>query len=159
PLREANNLDVQFDIVTGKLLSPTHTFYQSTKDNFGPRIGLSYALADRTLIRGGFGIFYGPGQTEDLLQPIESDLINTLVTGGTFHIDVAAVRSNFITNPSNRQFAPRAYSADYKVPEHIYQYSVSVQQELPGRVAVTAAFVGSQGRNLFLRSIANRPVS
>ena len=159
PIREDRDLNVQFDILAGKLLPPTHSFYQSSKSNFGPRVGLSYSPTDRTAIRGGFGIFYGPGQTEDLLQPIESDLINTLVTGGAFPIDSNAVRANFINNPNNRQFAPRAYAADYKVPEQVYQYSFSVQQELPGRVAVTAAFVGSQGRRLFLRSIANRIVS
>ena len=75
-------------------------------------------------------------------------------------MDIAAVKANFANNPNNRQFAPRAYAGDdYKVPERVYQYSVSVQQELPGRFVVTAAYVGSQGRNLFLRSIANRIVS
>src|SRR5262249_5896588 len=109
----------------------------------------------------GVGIFYGPGQTEDLLQPIESDLINTVVSSnpGGFPIDVNAVRTNFINTPNNRSFAPRAYSPDYKVPERIYQYNVSIQQELPGRFVATGAYVGSQGRNLFLRSIANRIVS
>src|SRR5207244_7264106 len=108
---------------------------------------------------GGCGMFYGPGHTEDLLQPIESDLINTVVNGGGYPIDVAAVRANFISNANNRSFTPRAYSPDYKVPERIYQYNVSVQQELPGRFVVTGAYVGSQGRNLFLRSIANRIIA
>ena len=44
---------------------------------------------------------------------------------------------------------------DYQVPERIYQYNLSVQREFPGRFVATAAYVGSQGRNLFLRSIAN----
>src|SRR5262249_6603436 len=156
PLREASDLNVQFDINTGKILPTTHDFYKSVKTNFGPRIGLSYSPTLKTAIRGGFGIFYGPGQTEDLLQPIESDLINTVVNGGTFPIDVNAVRTNFINNPNNRSFGPRAYSPDYKVPERIYQYNVSIQRELPGRFVATGAYVGSQGRNLFLRSIANR---
>src|SRR5262249_44781363 len=134
PLREANNLNVQFDIVTGKILPTDHTFYKSVKTNFGPRFGLSYSPEQKTAIRGGFGIFYGPGQTEDLLQPIESDLINTQVNGGAFPIDVNAVRTNFITNASNRSFTPRAYAPDYRVPERIYQYNVSIQRELPGRL-------------------------
>ena len=33
-----------------------------------------------------------------------------------------------------------------------------MQQELPCGIAATAAYVGSQGRNLFLRSIANRTI-
>jgi Carboxypeptidase regulatory-like domain/TonB dependent receptor-like, beta-barrel len=158
PMREANNYNVQFDIINGKLLPADHPFYLSSTKNFGPRIGLSYSPAAKTALRGGFGIFYGPGQTEDLLQPIESDIINTLVTGGAFPVDVNTVRANFINNADNRQFAPRAYAPDYKVPERVYQYSFSLQQELRGFVA-TAAYVGSQGRNLFLRSIANRILS
>lgn len=159
PIREDRDLNVQFDIEAGRLLPPTQAFYKSVKTNFGPRIGLSYSPTTKTAIRGGFGIFYGPGQTEDLLQPIESDLINTNVTGGAFPIDVNAVRTNFINNPNNRQFAPRAYGPDYRVPERVYQYSVSLQQETPGRFVASVAYVGSQGRNLFLRSIANRIVS
>ena len=159
PVREVNNLNVQFNINTGTLLPPDHAFYQGVKTNFGPRVGLSYSPTLKTAIRAGFGIFYGPGQTEDLLQPIESDLINMVVNGGGYPIDVNAVRANFISNASNRSFTPRAYSLDYKVPERIYQYNVSVQRELPGRLVVTGAYVGSQGRNLFIRSIANRIIA
>src|SRR5215210_9499992 len=50
---------------------------------------------------------------------------------------------------------PRSYAPDYTIPERVYQYSVSVQQTLPYKMVLTAAFVGSQGRNLVLRSIAN----
>src|SRR5262249_19288363 len=141
PLREVNNLDVQFNInctSTPNCFFPTdRAFYQGVKTNFGPRVGLNYSPNTKTAIRGGFGIFYGPGQTEDLLQPIESDLINTNVTGGSFPIDVAAVRANFISNANNRSFTPRAYSPDYKVPERIYQYNFSFQQELPGKFVAT----------------------
>ncbi len=163
PMREAKNLNVQFDIncttTPNCILPTTHSFYQGVKTNFGPRVGLTYSPASKLAIRGGFGIFYGPGQTEDLLQPIESDLINTVVSNGSFPIDVSAVRANFISNANNRSFGPRAYSPDYKVPERIYQYNLSIQQELPGKFVATAAYVGSQGRNLFLRSIANRIVA
>jgi hypothetical protein len=158
PVREANNLNVQFDINSGTLLPTDHPFYPSNKNNFGPRLGLSYSPTSSTALRGGFGIFYGPGQTEDLLQPIESDLINTVFTG-SFPINVETVRNNFINSANNRQFAPRAYAADYRVPERVYQHSLSVQQEMPGKIVASAAYVGSQGRNLFLRSIANRIVS
>jgi len=42
------------------------------------------------------------------------------------------------------------------VPEKVYQYTFSLQQELFKGTVLTAAYVGSQGRNLFLRSIANK---
>src|SRR5262249_3788437 len=107
----------------------------------------------------GFGIFNGPGQTEDQLQPIESDLINTVVNGGGYPIDVAAVRTSFISTPLNRSFTPRADDPNYSIPERIYTYNVSLQEGFGDGFVATAAYVGSQGRNLFIRSIANRIVA
>ena len=113
------------------------------------------------MVRGGFGIFVGPGQTEDQIQPIEAERISTTLTSGAllaYPIDPAAIRLNFTANPNNRSYQPRAYANEYELPERVYQYTASVQQELGGGMAATAAYVGSQGRNLFLRSIANRTI-
>lgn len=114
------------------------------------------------MLRGGFGIFYGPGQTEDQIQPIESDRISSTLSSGpllTFNPDqtaaINAIIANFTNNPNNRAFQPRAYAPEYVVPEKIYSYTASVQQELPYKLVGTVAYVGSQGRNLFLRGLSN----
>jgi len=176
PLRDDRNLQVLFDIRTGTLRPPTEDAYQSSKTNFGPRIamiwspnanGTGFFGGGRTVLRGGFGIFYGPGQTEDQVQPIESDRVsstftsNPIFSGGpalAFPLDSAAAIA-FFNNPANvntRSYQPRAYAAEYKVPEKVYQYTFSLQQELFSGTVLTAAYVGSQGRNLFLRSITNK---
>src|SRR6185503_10456229 len=65
----------------------------------------------------------------------------------------------FFNNPANvntRAYQPRAYAPEYKIPEKVYQYTFSLQQELHSGTVLTVAYVGSQGRNLFLRSIANK---
>jgi hypothetical protein len=156
PLREENNLIVKFNIDSGVIDPNTTPLYLSHKNSFQPRVSATFAADSRTVVRGGFGIFVGPGQTEDQIQPVESDRISSTLTGGAFPIDPALLRSNFVNNPNNRSFQPRAYANDYSIPERIYQYTASVQRELPGALAATAAYVGSQGRNLFLRSVANQ---
>jgi hypothetical protein len=158
PMYEARNLDVIFDTSNGTLKAPDTAFFKSKKNNFQPRIGLSWTPGEngRTAIRGGFGVYVGPGQAEDQIQPIESDRISSTATGGTFPIDPAALRANFVNNPNNRTYQPRAYANDYSVPERVYQYTVSVQQQLPMQLVATAAYVGSQGRNLFLRAWSNK---
>jgi hypothetical protein len=161
PLSETDNRIVKFNITNGHLDPNTTTFYGSSKTNFQPRLGVTYALSDRTVLRGGAGIFVGPGQTEDQIQPLEADRIATTITSGSalaYPIDTTLLRNNFVNNPSNRSFQPRAYSNDYTIPEKVYQYTASVQQELTGSMALTAAYIGAQGRNLFLRSIANQTV-
>jgi hypothetical protein len=162
PMQEANNWDVRFDINTGTLLPANTNFYTAVKTNFGPRIGLAWSpkhsgKVGKTAIRAGFGMFYGPGQLEDQVQTIESDrIITTQSQGSAYPINIDTVRSNFISNPNNRSYQPRAYSPDYRIPERIYQYSFSIQQELPYKMSVTAAYVGSQGTNLFLRNWTNK---
>jgi hypothetical protein len=112
-----------------------------------------------TVLRGGFGVFVGPGQGEDQIQPIESDRVSTTLSTGpllAFPINGDALVANFTNNPNNRSYAPRAYAPEYNIPEKVYQYTASVQQELGGNFTATAAYVGAQGRNLFLRTITNR---
>jgi len=165
PLREKDNRQILFDIVTGALRDPSGDPLHSSKTNFGPRVALTWSPnpgatgffgGGRTVLRGGFGIYYGPGQTEDQIQPIESNRISSTLSGGSFPQDTNAIVANFINNPNNRSFQPRAYAPEYTIPEKIYQYTFSVQQELPYKIVLTSGFVGSQGRNLFLRSVANR---
>ena len=165
PLREKDNRQILFDINTGQLRDPSQDPLHSSKTNFGPRIALTWSpdpsgkgffSGGNTVLRGGFGIYYGPGQTEDQIQPIESNRISSTLSNVTFPQDPAVIAAAFLNNPNNRQFQPRAYAPEYTIPEKVYQYSVSVQQALPYKMVLTAAYVGSQGRNLFLRSIANR---
>ena len=175
PLREDRNLQVLFNITNGTFRPPTEDAFQSSKTNFGPRISMTWSPntkgtgffgGGRTVLRGGFGIFYGPGQTEDQIQPIESDRVSSTFTTDPVNSALPAsfpLDSNqaiaFFNNPANvnrRSYQPRAYSPDYKIPEKVYQYTFSLQQELFSGTVLTAAYVGSQGRNLFLRSIANK---
>ncbi len=174
PLRERNNGQVLFDIKTGQLRPSDQAAFRSSKNNFGPRVGLSYSPnvggsgffgGGKSVFRGGFGIFYGPGQTEDQIQPIESDRVSSTISAATtfngqqllaFPAALDAIVANFNANPLNRQYQPRAYSGDYQIPEKVYQYSFSWQQQLPYKMVSTVAYVGSQGRNLFLRSVANQ---
>ena len=161
PLHERDNRIVKFNIDNGQLDPTTTPFYMTKKNSLQPRVSATWSPTSKTVIKGGTGIFVGPGQTEDQIQPIEAERISTTVTSGAllaFPVDAAAIRANFTNNPSNRSYQPRAYSNDYTLPENVYSETLSLQQELPGSMAASIAYVGSQGRNLFLRSIANRTV-
>ena len=79
PLREDRNLFTFFDMTTGDLdPNPNRAWYGSSKTNFGPRLAFTWAperFKGKTVLRIGAGYYYGPGQTEDQVQPIDSDRV------------------------------------------------------------------------------------
>ena len=161
PMREDKNRVVLYNTVTGGLDAPgSRAFYQTSKLSFGPRLGIAYspkALGGKTIFRIGGGYYFGPGQGEDTIQPIESDRVSVTLTGAAARYPVnslAAIR-NFNINTATG-IGVRAYAPGYTIPEKVLSYTFGLQQVLPGQAVLTVAYVGSQGRNLFLRSIANR---
>jgi hypothetical protein len=157
--KELDDRAVVFDAANGVLLPSNTPFYKSSKGNFGPRFGLTWSpefLGGKTVIRGGGGLYYGPGQYEDLIQPIESNVFRsstTLANGLTTGTASAVTTIGGV----QQRFTPRAYDTNgYKVPERVFQYGFSVQHQLPGNTVLTVGYVGSRGDNLFLRSITNR---
>jgi hypothetical protein len=90
PLRERDNLYVVINPTTGLIEDPaSRDPFRTQKDNFLPRVSTTYAL-DRdakTVLRGGVGLLVGPGQTEDQIQPIESDRVASTISGGAFPVN------------------------------------------------------------------------
>jgi hypothetical protein len=118
------------------------------------------ATNSKTVFRVGAGYYYGPGQTEDQLQPEANDRIGTTLSASatnpiTYPLNIASVYANYNINSPTLGYQPRAYAPGYRIPERVLSYSFSVQQQLPDSTVFTLGYVGSQGRNLFLRSITN----
>lgn len=159
PLKEVRNKNVFFDTTNGSI-NPLYTkdWYSSSKLNFGPRLSFAYAparLGGKTVFRIGAGYYYGPGQTEDQLQPAANDVISRTISNVKFPYDTASIVSGYDINSPTLGYQPRAYASGYQIPEKILQYTFSVQQQLPGSAVLTVAYVGSQGRNLFQRGVTN----
>ena len=83
PIREANNLQVKFNVDTGAIDPNTTPVFKSTKTNFQPRFGTTFSATEKTIVRAGFGMFVGPGQTEDQVQTIaDSDRVSVTLSSG-----------------------------------------------------------------------------
>jgi hypothetical protein len=167
-IHEDRNLFVLFNADTGKIacaanpgcdLPNTTPWYSSSKTNFGPRLGLTWSpekFKNKTVFRLGAGYYYGPGQTEDQVQPIDSDrATRTLTSNIAWPVIPAQVLAGFNPTDPNLGYQPRAYGSGYTLPEKVLSYTFSIQQTLPGEAVLTVGYVGSQGRNLFLRSWTN----
>jgi len=164
-LHENRNKDVFFNIPTGNIV-PKYSgdWFHSNQNNFGPRLALTYAPAamnNKTVLRLGAGTYYGPGQTEDQIQPEANDRVsrtftNTANPGVIYPLNPQTdVYATYDINSPTLGYQPRAYAPTYKVPERVTSYTASIQQELPGNMQLLVGYVGSSNRNLFLRSVTN----
>ena len=139
----------------------------STKfTHVSPRIGFAWdPLGDgKTSIRGGFGVFIGTVAGNEWNQPgnavpfalrpqtgegplnsitnfysYPGDFPSTASGGGLFPYTYSASKPVFISGPGG---ATEAISPNFKYP-YIYQTNLSVQRQLPGKVALTVAYVGA----------------
>ena len=127
-------------------------FYDADKNNFSPRLAAAYQFNDKTAFRVGFGLFYGPGQFEDRIQPIENYITRSRVQAS----DVANNGLQYPVPASQLRdlLSIRGYTHNYP-NEYNMQYGASLSRELPGFINLTLGYTGSQGKDMFLRGVGN----
>jgi hypothetical protein len=127
-----------------------------TPNKWSPRAGFAYAISPKTVVRGGYGLFYqplvysgsaalAPGYVLTNTIPSQSGVptislsnpfptLSTIPTGNALGLSTS-IGSSLTVIDQNR-----------KAP--LYQsYSADVQQELPYGFAVKVAYVGGHARN------------
>jgi hypothetical protein len=132
-------------------------FYNTPKRNLLPRFGFAYQLTPETVLRGGFGIYYGflGERRGDVIQTgfsqqtpfnpfdstgtkIISSLSNPFPNG---ILEPVGSANGFQTNlGQNITF----FNQNPLMPR-MYRWQFDVQRQLPGRVLLEAAYVGNKG--------------
>jgi hypothetical protein len=145
---------------------PETTKFPTDWHSFGPRIGIAYDVSGRgkTVVRGGYSIYYGripngilanalqnTGLTDpskalvaltlqptDPNAPVYPNILQAVPTTGSLSTSVTRLANNF-TRP------------------RVQDYTIGVQQELPGRFVATVSYVRTYGDNLELVVDSNLP--
>ena len=151
-VREANQLAKPFFVEDNAFSTNPDNFYNPDKNNFAPRLSAAYQLNDKTVVRSGFGLFYGPGQFEDRIQPIENYIERR-------RAQTADVANNGLAYPFSginlgSLLSVRGYTHE-RPDEYNVQYGASISRELPGEINLTVGYTGSQGKDMFLRGVGN----
>ena len=151
-VKEQDGQAKPFFIEENEFGTDPNNFYNADKNNISPRLSAVYQLTDKTVLRAGYGHFYGPGQFEDRIQPIENFIERRRVqstdlpnNGLAYPVDPAVYRN---------LLSVRGYTHD-RPDEYNIQYGASISQELPGALNLTVGYTGSKGRDMFLRGVAN----
>jgi len=110
PYVEKNNNAANFDPATLSMLlagrgSNSRSLINSDKNNFAPRVGFAYQANPKTVVRGGFGLFFSPENDakEDLLTKnypffIQQQFVNSPYYFSYF-LDSGIARSTSVSIP------------------------------------------------------------
>jgi hypothetical protein len=121
-------------------------------NNFAPRIGFALKLTDKTVLRGGGGIFYSSATGGGLTAPAFAygNLSETPYVAGT-GVTLSNPFPNGIVQPGAvtpffgyGQASVPARVRDIVQPQ-IIQWNLSLQRQLPYRIFVETSYTGSSG--------------
>jgi hypothetical protein len=143
-------------------LLPATAAFPDDKNNFGPRIGVAYDVSGRgnTVIRGGYGIFYG----RIINSTISNAITNVGSTAGQLSLQLlpnqagAPVFPNILASASATPVRPDVvvFAPDTQNPT-IHQYDLVFEQKIANNTMVSVSYVGSKGRHLPLFIDRNLP--
>jgi len=150
---------------------------QNNLGMFAPRLGVTYQILPKTVIRAGYGLAFGQGWAgdsfgEDMTGSFPSQIQQNVqpVSGyaADFNLTKTETLSDGVTvvpaGPPSYTFPSTPSSGLYALPNNIYQdtrtskvrlpsvngYNVTVQQELSPTATFQVAFVGAQAyHNMF----------
>jgi hypothetical protein len=131
-------------------------------NKWGPRIGFAYQLNDKTVIRGGYGIFFAPQfAIGSPLATVGYNATTSYIASTNNDLTSAGTLSNPYPNGVSQPVGKSLGSATgvgqtfslvdpYARSPYVEQYSIDVQRQLPGSIALEVGFVGSKSAHLAL---------
>lgn len=151
-------------VIAGVGNNPSNLGMQTRYTNFAPRIGIAYRLNEKTVLRTGFGISYGPYPDNNYAYnyPVRANNSYTTASGLSYLPAVypdgtlASFERGFPTPqtvpiPSNGIITnPDPTSTYYIVPKnfknpYVETWNFAIQRTLPFHFVLDTAYVGSHG--------------
>ncbi|MGH9665065.1 MAG: TonB-dependent receptor domain-containing protein, partial [Bryobacteraceae bacterium] len=135
-------------------------FFNTQYRNFGPRAGFAYSLTPKTVIRGGYGIFYSAYINEGIGIPQNgfstTPSFSSPNTGLTpaFYWDNGFPQNfshppNLTPTVQNGQSAQLVYPSNGGTIPYSQQFNLTIERQVSDTLMISAAYVGNKGTHIY----------
>ena len=134
--------------------------YNWDTNNIAPRLGLSYQINDKTVVRGGYSHIFGPSNqgAQGTVGPFGFRTENLWVTSIDGITPLNTLKNpypnGFLPSPGSSQGLLTQAGANLQAPLQdtpspwTRQFNINVQRELPWSTFIEIAYVGTRGYDL-----------
>jgi hypothetical protein len=133
------------------------TLWNYMRTNFMPRFGVAYTVTPKTVVRGGYGIYYEPVGVHDqnVIQTgfsLNTAMVPSIDNGQHFTATLSNPFPNGLNPPlgaagganTNLGQSISFFNPNLRNP-YMQRWQLAVQRELPGNSVVELSYVGNRG--------------
>jgi hypothetical protein len=121
--------------------------------NFAPRLGLAWQPNSKTVVRTGYGIFYGFPDVVNFVPSLNPpSRVQFNLTANNINPTLIVTSPLVPANPlSSAPVSPVMTARDPNIhPDVTQMYNMSVQRQLPGNMLVEVGFMGNRGSRILI---------
>src|SRR6185295_3704110 len=150
---------INYGVITAEEAGVGRGLVNTDRNNLAPRLGIAWRITDKTVLRGGYGVFYPTASAQGIRDALGSSPFNQGLTKTTQPATPLGGFPGGLTAPGVTPFTggrlngfdifPEANSIPFDLQQpRIEQFNATLERELPWQMGLRVSFLGTRMHGL-----------